>query len=210
MKDGSHYVRVGAGCTLQGLLDTLHAATDHTLPTLGAVTKQTIAGAISTGTHGLGLQSLSHFVANVRMGTYDSAGRAVDLRIPERRRTESRSVRTGLHGDCSFRRSSHRAQIPGCGNGPNPRHRARHSPVYLQHPLTQFVYTPYSWKWVAFERKAVGASPPTPLQPSLHHGVPHLPSGWPGHPVSPRHPGESSRRFPSDHTLSLARASAAH
>jgi FAD/FMN-containing dehydrogenase len=47
----------------------------RTLATLGAVTKQTIAGAISTGTHGSGRQSLSHFVANVRMAAYDLAGR---------------------------------------------------------------------------------------------------------------------------------------
>jgi len=72
---GSRFVRVGAGCTLQ-LLDKLHATTDQTLPTLGAVKKQTIAGAISTGTHGSGRQSLSHFVANVRIAAYDSAGRA--------------------------------------------------------------------------------------------------------------------------------------
>jgi hypothetical protein len=67
VKDGRHFVRVGAGCTLQTLLDKLHAATDQTLPTFGAVKKQTIAGAISTGTHGSGLQSLSHFVTNVRI-----------------------------------------------------------------------------------------------------------------------------------------------
>ena len=44
VKDGACFVRVGAGCTLQNLLDTLHATTDQTLPTLGAVKKQTISG----------------------------------------------------------------------------------------------------------------------------------------------------------------------
>ena len=46
-------------------------ATDRTLPTLGAIKKQTISGAISTGTHGSGKQSLSHFVAAVRAAVFD-------------------------------------------------------------------------------------------------------------------------------------------
>src|SRR5438552_8370577 len=70
--NGQDLVRVGAGCRLQDLLDRLHAATDRTLPTLGAIKKQTVSGAISTGTHGSGRQSLSHFVAAVRAVVFDA------------------------------------------------------------------------------------------------------------------------------------------
>ena len=35
--------------------------------------------------------------------------------------------------------------------------------LYIEQPLTQFVYTPYGWKWVAFERKAIGWPASTPM-----------------------------------------------
>src|SRR5262245_41257052 len=44
--DGKRFVRVGAGCRLQSLLDRLHAATDCTLPTIGVITRQTLSGII--------------------------------------------------------------------------------------------------------------------------------------------------------------------
>ncbi len=72
-RNGEPVVRVGAGCRLQDLLDWLHERTDRTLPTLGAIKKQTISGAISTGTHGSGRQSLSHYVARIRAAVFDAA-----------------------------------------------------------------------------------------------------------------------------------------
>jgi len=63
-------VNVGAGCTLRRLVDELRAA-GLALPTLGAILKQTIAGATSTGTHGSGSHSLSHFVEEARVATFD-------------------------------------------------------------------------------------------------------------------------------------------
>ena len=72
-RNGEPVVRVGAGCRLQDLLDWLHERTDRTLPTLGAIKKQTISGAISTGTHGSGRQRLSHYVARIRAAVFDAA-----------------------------------------------------------------------------------------------------------------------------------------
>lgn len=69
-RSGEQVVRVGAGCRLQDLLDWLHERTDRTLPTLGAIKKQTIAGAISTGTHGSGRQT--HYVARIRAAVFDA------------------------------------------------------------------------------------------------------------------------------------------
>jgi len=44
-----------------------------TLPSLGLITEQSIAGAVSTGTHGSGKHSLSHYIDEVRAATYDPA-----------------------------------------------------------------------------------------------------------------------------------------
>jgi FAD/FMN-containing dehydrogenase len=155
-KDGGNFVRAGAGCTIQHLLDTLHATTDQTLPTLGAVTTQTIAGAISTGTHGSGRQSLSHFVTSVRMAAYDPGGRATICEYQSG--NELKAARCGL-GSLGIVLSVDLPTVPKYKVAETIR---RHHSltdvlrVYAENPLTQFIWTPYSWRWVAFERKAVG------------------------------------------------------
>ena len=83
-RDAKNFVRVGAGCRLQDLLDRLHAATNQTLPTLGAIKRQTVAGAISTGTHGSGRQSLSHFVSRVRRSLRSGQRQAAHFRLRRR------------------------------------------------------------------------------------------------------------------------------
>lgn len=70
---GEQVVHVGAGCTLQRLLEELHTKSDQTLPTMGVIKRQTVAGAISTGTHGSGTQGMSHFVKRVRVAGCDPA-----------------------------------------------------------------------------------------------------------------------------------------
>ena len=70
-KDAEIWARVGAGCRLQDLIHSLNEQADVTLPTLPAVTEQTIAGAISTSTHGSGMPSMSHFIEEVRVAAYD-------------------------------------------------------------------------------------------------------------------------------------------
>lgn len=65
-------VEVGAGCQLKQLLADLERQGDYTIPSLGLITEQTIAGATATGTHGSGRHSLSHYVQAVRLATYSS------------------------------------------------------------------------------------------------------------------------------------------
>lgn len=67
-------VRVGAGCQIKQLLSELQQKKQWTLPSVGFITEQTIAGAISTGTHGSGKHSLSHYVVSVRIAKYDTVG----------------------------------------------------------------------------------------------------------------------------------------
>jgi FAD/FMN-containing dehydrogenase len=66
------WVTVGAGCQIKALLAHLKRH-GQTLPSVGLITEQTIAGAISTGTHGSGRHSLSHYVDVVRLARYDEA-----------------------------------------------------------------------------------------------------------------------------------------
>lgn len=66
------YVDVGAGCQIKHLLQELKQRRKWTLPSVGFITEQSVAGAISTGTHGSGRNSLSHYVLSVRIARYDS------------------------------------------------------------------------------------------------------------------------------------------
>jgi FAD/FMN-containing dehydrogenase len=70
--EGKVWVTVGGGCRIKHLLRELHARSEATLPTLGLITEQTIAGAISTGTHGSGRSSLSHYIDEIRVAAYDA------------------------------------------------------------------------------------------------------------------------------------------
>lgn len=62
-------VRVGAGCQIKDVVRELQRH-GLTLPTLGLIDEQSVAGAIATGTHGSGRQSLSHFVRAVRIASF--------------------------------------------------------------------------------------------------------------------------------------------
>jgi FAD/FMN-containing dehydrogenase len=73
VRDGRIWASVEAGCQIKRLLAELERQAGATLPSVGLITEQTIAGAISTGTHGSGKQSLSHFIAEVRLACYDPA-----------------------------------------------------------------------------------------------------------------------------------------
>jgi FAD/FMN-containing dehydrogenase len=76
--EGQTWATVGGGCPLKVLLRKLRVQADVTLPTLGLITEQTIAGAISTGTHGSGRHSISHYMEEIRVAAYDpDTGNAV-------------------------------------------------------------------------------------------------------------------------------------
>lgn len=67
--DGKHFVTVGAGCQIKRVLHELNKR-GLTLPAVGLITEQTIAGATATGTHGSGKSSLSHYLTSVRIACY--------------------------------------------------------------------------------------------------------------------------------------------
>lgn len=61
---------VGAGCQIKRLLAELDRR-GLTLPSVGLISEQSLAGAVATGTHGSGRSSLSHYVAGMRIACYD-------------------------------------------------------------------------------------------------------------------------------------------
>lgn len=70
-RDGKNWVTVGAGCQIKRLLAELDRQNAGTLPSLGLITEQSIAGAISTATHGSGKHSMSHYMQEIRVAHYD-------------------------------------------------------------------------------------------------------------------------------------------
>ena len=65
------HVHIGGGCQIKSALAELKRQ-GKTLPSVGFIAEQSIAGAISTGTHGSGRHSLSHYVTGVRFARYDT------------------------------------------------------------------------------------------------------------------------------------------
>lgn len=61
------WAEVGAGCQIKHLLVELERQGGFTVPALGLITEQTVAGAAATGTHGSGRHSLSHYLQAVRL-----------------------------------------------------------------------------------------------------------------------------------------------
>lgn len=150
--NGQTFVRVGAGCKLQDLLDRLHADTDRTLPTLGVIKRQTVSGAISTATHGSGRPSLSHFVLGVRFAAYDAAGAPAVFEY--RNGDELKAARCAL-GSMGVILSVDLATVPKYRVAETVRRFDRVEEalrLYEDHPLTQFALVPYSWKILAWQR----------------------------------------------------------
>lgn len=69
-------VTVGAGCRIGDLLAHLER-NGLTLPSIGLIDRQTVAGAVATATHGSGGHSMSHYVEALRIACYGPGGAAV-------------------------------------------------------------------------------------------------------------------------------------
>lgn len=70
-RGGHLWAIIGAGAQLKHVIRVLESQHGLTLPSLGLITEQTIAGASATGTHGSGKHSLSHYIDEVRLAHYD-------------------------------------------------------------------------------------------------------------------------------------------
>ncbi len=157
-RPGEIRATVGGGCQISRLLAELHARSGATLPSIGLITEQTTAGAISTGTHGSGKQSLSHYMAEIRTAAYDP---------------ETGQARVYVWNDGDPLRAARCAL--GC-LGVILSVEFQCVPQYLvaertercsgidevlehedSHPLQQFYLVPHLWGWFAQRRSAVAS-----------------------------------------------------
>jgi len=70
-ESGERVVSVGGGCKISKLLYELNKH-GLTIPAIGLITAQTVAGATATGTHGSGKPSLSHFIKRARIACFQN------------------------------------------------------------------------------------------------------------------------------------------
>jgi hypothetical protein len=70
-RNGESWAIIAGGAQIKHIVSELETKHGLTLPSLGLITEQTIAGAAATGTHGSGKHSLSHYVDEVRIAGHD-------------------------------------------------------------------------------------------------------------------------------------------
>jgi hypothetical protein len=93
-RDGQTFAEIGGGAQIKHILTQLNKQ-GLTLPSVGLITEQTIAGATSTGTHGSGKHSLSHYLQAVRLACFDESGRQARF-VTVDHGPELQSARCGL------------------------------------------------------------------------------------------------------------------
>jgi hypothetical protein len=151
---GGHVARVGAGATLEKILSDLQK-TEFSLPTLGAITRQTIAGATATATHGTGNASLSSFVRSVRLACYDASGNPIIKTIRGGDELLAARVSLGCLGvilELTLELVP-RFRMEECMK----MHDSLESVLAEEAdwPQQQFLVFPYAWRWYAYHRRRV-------------------------------------------------------
>ena len=143
---------VGGGCQIKRVLAELDRA-GLTLPALGLISEQTIAGAAATGTHGSGRHSISHYLEEIRVAAYDAADEPTIRTISSGDELRAARCSLGCLGivvSVAFRcRAQYRIE--------------EHFREYdnlegvlaaeAEYPLTQFYLVPWRWKWMAQHRR---------------------------------------------------------
>ncbi len=142
---------VGSGCQIKRLLTRL-ARHGLTLPSVGLIDEQTIAGATATGTHGSGKHSLSHYIRAVTIAHFDSSGNPVITRIDQGQELRAARCSLGLMGiivaievQC---RSPYRVLEYARAHDDLPSVLMSEKDT----PLQQFYLMPWSWQWFGHHR----------------------------------------------------------
>lgn len=145
-------VRVGAGCQLRSLLPQLESS-GLTLPSLGLIDVQTVAGATATGTHGSGKHSLSHYILAARIAHYDpETGEPTITEVDSGEALQAARCSLGLLGVIVELKLETRAAYRV------EEHTQRHDSLESvlaaeeQYPLQQFFLIPWSWQLLAQHR----------------------------------------------------------
>ena len=144
---------VGAGCQIKRLLKELNRH-DATLQSLGLITEQTIAGAISTGTHGSGRHSMSHYVEGVRLARYDaSTGKVVIDELSAGEPLQAARCSLGSLGIILSVRIHCREQYNVKEHFTETRRLSHVLDAEVSFPLQQFYLIPWRWSYFIQHRR---------------------------------------------------------
>ena len=152
--DGDQLVAtVGAGCQIKRLLKELDRD-GATLHSLGLITAQTIAGAISTGTHGSGRNSMSHYVVGVRLARYDaSSGQATIEELSAGDPLQAARCSLGSLGIILTVKIRCRAQYNVHEHFTESRRLSDVLDAEASFPLQQFYLVPWRWSYFIQHRR---------------------------------------------------------
>jgi FAD/FMN-containing dehydrogenase len=144
---------IGAGCQIKDVLRELDRQ-GLTLPTIGLISEQTIAGAAATGTHGSGRSSLSHYIEAVRLACYDPATDTPVVREfragPELRAARCSIGCLGVVLAVEIRpRPQYRVEEWFCLHDTL----AEVLALEAEAPLQQFYLVPWQWKYMGQHRR---------------------------------------------------------
>ncbi len=159
---GEIWAIFGGGCTIERALEQLDRQANATLPTLGLISEQTIAGAISTATHGSGRPSMSHYLAEIRVAAYDPDTGQARIYVWSDG-PQLRAARCAL-GCMGIVLSVKLRCLPQYAITESVLQFASLDAALAQeaeHPLQQFYLVPYAWTLYAQQRRPLSADAPT-------------------------------------------------
>ena len=144
-------VTVGAGVRIGALLKHL-SKRGLTLPSIGLIDRQTVAGAAATGTHGSGRHSMSHYVESMRIACYGEDGEARMRTVDSGSALRAARCSVGAMGVVL------EVTLPCV-----PQYHVRERSVWrgdldavlageAGSPLQQFYLMPHAWTWLVHER----------------------------------------------------------
>ncbi len=153
--DDGQSVWVGAGCKVKRLLQKL-SRVGLTLPSVGLIDEQSVAGATATGTHGSGSASLSSCIKAVRIAHFDASGNPVLAAIDSGDRLLAARCSLGLLGivvaiefHCRGKYNIEEHALA---------HRTLASAIAMEAdcPRSQFYLMPWSWTYFGHHRSESG------------------------------------------------------
>ncbi len=157
VNDDGTCVTAGAGVRIGALLKQL-SRRGLTLPSLGLIDRQTIAGAVATGTHGSGRHSMSHYVERMRIACYGADGTATVRTVDSGATLRAARCPVGALGVVL------EVTLP-CVPQYYVRERCRWRPGLdavlereAEAPLQQFYIMPHAWTYLAHERRVAATN----------------------------------------------------
>lgn len=168
---GRAWATIGGGCPVWRALAELRRLGGWTLPAVGAITRQTIAGATATGTHGSGRPSLSHHLAAVRVAAYGDDGRARVVEHDAGDALRAARCALGCMGVVLDVRLPVVREYRVAGSLERCATLAEVLAGEAAHPLQAFILFPWSWDWVVWRRRVVaeGERPSGALRRLVRH-----------------------------------------